>query len=42
LENLGVAGKDILRWIFKKRHRACPGLIFLRTRTGDGLLFMLQ
>jgi len=39
LEDTGVDGKIILRWIFRKLHvRAWTGAIWLRMGTGGGLL----
>jgi hypothetical protein len=39
MEKLGVDGKIILRWIFRKWNvRAWTGLIWLRARTGGGHL----
>jgi hypothetical protein len=38
LANLGVDGRIILKWILKERDGARPGLFWLRTGTGDGLL----
>jgi hypothetical protein len=39
LENAGVDGRIILKWIFEKwNERALTGSIWLRIGTGDGLL----
>jgi hypothetical protein len=39
LEDPGVVGKKILRWIIRKRDvRVWAGSIWLRTGTGDGHL----
>ena len=36
LEDPGVEGRIILRWIYRKWGGAWTGLIWLRIRTGDG------
>jgi len=36
LEDQGVEGRIILRWIYRKWGGAWTGLIWLRIRTGDG------
>jgi len=38
LENQGVDGRIILRWIFRKLDGAWTGLIWLTIGTGGGLL----
>ena len=38
LEDTGVDGKIMLRWIFRKRDGAWTGLIWLWIETGVGLL----
>jgi hypothetical protein len=38
LENLGVDGRILLKWIFVKWDKARTGLMFLRIGTGGGLL----
>jgi hypothetical protein len=38
LENVGVDGRIILKWIFMKWDKAWTGFICLRIRTGGGLL----
>jgi len=38
LEDVGVDGKIILKWICKGYGEAGIGLIWLRIRTGDGRL----
>jgi hypothetical protein len=38
LEDRGVDGRIILKWIFKRLHGAETGLIWLRIGTGGGLL----
>jgi hypothetical protein len=41
LEDPGVDGRIILRWIFRKWVRVWTGLSWLRIGTGGGLLYML-
>jgi hypothetical protein len=38
LEDVGIDGKIILKWICKRYRKAGIGLIWLRLRTGDGRL----
>ena len=40
LKDQGVGGSIILKWIFTKWNGVWTGLIWLRTGTGDGLLWM--
>jgi hypothetical protein len=38
LEDPGVDGRIILKWIFKTRFGICTGLFWLGIETGGGLL----